>query len=370
VPQPPTILAIDDDPTTLCLLALLLTHEGFVVRQATSGPMGRTLAREQLPDLILLDWQMPVEDGLATCRQLKADPATESIPIIFVSVEQDVGVKVAALEAGAVDYITKPYARTEVLARLRLHLRLHQAQRALVETQAEKLRHLAAAQQALLVNPQDLPEAAFAACWKPRQEVGGDFYDVVGIAPQIWDYIVADVAGHDLAASLATAALKALIRQNASAICGPGEMVHTINAVMQRVYPEGPYVTLAYARLNRARQELSLVLAGHPPLIRVGADGRTQALADESELVGAFETITVRTQEVPVTKGDRLYLFTDGLIESPDSADRGPGLRQLMDLCATHQEVPLAKAVTQILERVAPPHRPARDDLLLLAIEV
>jgi len=296
------------------LLAAILQKEGFHALEATNGPEGRALARSHLPDLILLDHQIPGEDGLETCRQLKTDPPTSQIPIMFISGEHDVRIKVAAFDVGAVDYITKPFARPEVDARVRLHLRMHQAQRAIIESQAERLRHLAAAQQSLLVQPADVPEARFAVSWRPRHEAGGDFYDVVPVAEGLCDYLVADVAGHDIESSLTTAAIKVLVHQNAGPLCTPHEMVMTLNAVMHRVYPEGPYVTLVYARLNRARRVLTVVLAGHPPLIHVPSVGTASLIADSSELVGAFDNIALQSIDIRVHPGDRLYLYTDGLI--------------------------------------------------------
>jgi DNA-binding response OmpR family regulator len=122
---PQTVLIIDDNAGNLSVLSDYLVEYKFEVLIARNGEQG--IARAQLvhPDLILLDIVMPGIDGFETCRRLKADPATEAIPIIFLTALADTEHKVKGFQLGAVDYITKPLQREEVLARVLTHLRLH-----------------------------------------------------------------------------------------------------------------------------------------------------------------------------------------------------------------------------------------------------
>jgi len=123
------ILVVDDTPENLRLLSTMLTHEGFYVRKALSGQMALTAVDAQLPDLILLDIMMPEMDGYTVCQQLKADPTTQDIPVIFLSALDDALDKVKAFQVGGTDYITKPFQVEEVLARIRHHLALQVANR-------------------------------------------------------------------------------------------------------------------------------------------------------------------------------------------------------------------------------------------------
>ncbi len=125
------ILAVDDTPNNLKLLQMVLEQAGYKVRLATNGPMALTSVQAKAPDLILLDMNMPDMDGKEVCRRLKADPTTEDIPIMFLTVAQETGEKVEAFEAGAVDYLTKPFSPPEMLARINTHLRLRNLQREL-----------------------------------------------------------------------------------------------------------------------------------------------------------------------------------------------------------------------------------------------
>jgi phosphoserine phosphatase RsbU/P len=179
----PTILVVDDTLTNRELVRGVLDAEGFHTLTADNGCDAYRIARSQQPDLILLDVLMPGESGFETCAHLKSDPATADIPIIFLSSLDDVKSKVAGLKMGGVDYITKPMHGEEVLARVRVHLRIRQTNRALVEQQRARLNQLRDAQQAILVRPEDLPDAHFAVCYKPLEEAGGDCYDVLPWGP-------------------------------------------------------------------------------------------------------------------------------------------------------------------------------------------
>jgi diguanylate cyclase (GGDEF)-like protein len=120
---PMTILLIDDQPDVIKFLSLLLASLGKVAF-AKNGTAGIEKAHSLLPDLILLDIQMPGLDGFEVCRQLKASRATASIPILFVTSGNDEMIEVAALEAGAVDFIAKPLRPQIVRARVAAHLAL------------------------------------------------------------------------------------------------------------------------------------------------------------------------------------------------------------------------------------------------------
>ena len=128
---PEEILVVDDTPASLRLLTELLTQHGYRVRPADDGALALKSVAAKTPDLILLDVSMPGMDGYEVCRRLKADEKSSRIPVIFISAFGDTRQKVTGFEAGGIDYITKPFEAEEVLARVRTHLRLRQAEEAL-----------------------------------------------------------------------------------------------------------------------------------------------------------------------------------------------------------------------------------------------
>ncbi|MFB2768206.1 response regulator [Pelatocladus sp. BLCC-F211] len=118
------ILVVDDTPDNLRLLSAMLTAQGYEVRKALSGKMALTACQMVLPDVILLDINMPEMDGYEVCRQLKVNDSTCRIPVIFISALDDVLDKVKAFEVGGVDYITKPFHGVEVVLRIENQLKL------------------------------------------------------------------------------------------------------------------------------------------------------------------------------------------------------------------------------------------------------
>lgn len=122
-----TVLIVDDVPVNVAMIAMMLKNE-YAIETAESGRQALQIAQsKKRPDLILLDVSMPEMDGYAVCRQLKADPATRDIPVIFLTGNDDVSDVVHGLEAGAVDYITKPAVPSILKARIRTQLRLKRA---------------------------------------------------------------------------------------------------------------------------------------------------------------------------------------------------------------------------------------------------
>ena len=118
------ILVVDDSMVVLRLLDFLLTRENCRVITAANGKEGLAKAFEHVPDLILLDAMMPGMNGFEVCRRLKADPRTREIPVLFVTILRGEIDEVAALEAGAIDFIPKPITPTCLLARVHNHLEL------------------------------------------------------------------------------------------------------------------------------------------------------------------------------------------------------------------------------------------------------
>ncbi|MDR7481877.1 MAG: response regulator [Armatimonadota bacterium] len=119
----PRILVVDDNPANLAVLAAHLRRWRCAVTTASTGPEALAAARAAPPDLVLLDILMPDVSGLEVCEALQADPAMARIPVIFVTALTDVDSKVRAFDAGARDYITKPFDAAELAARVGTRLR-------------------------------------------------------------------------------------------------------------------------------------------------------------------------------------------------------------------------------------------------------
>ncbi|HAZ46561.1 MAG TPA: hybrid sensor histidine kinase/response regulator [Cyanobacteria bacterium UBA11369] len=143
------ILIVDDTPANLEVISDTLSDAGFEVAIAPSGERAFKQLQLQLPDLILLDVMMPIMDGFEVCQQLKANPITQDIPVIFMTALSDTESKTKGFELGAVDYITKPFQEAEVLARVKTHLQLRRLTKNLEQQVAQRTSELNRALQAL-----------------------------------------------------------------------------------------------------------------------------------------------------------------------------------------------------------------------------
>ncbi|MBF0412819.1 MAG: PAS domain S-box protein [Desulfamplus sp.] len=132
------ILVVEDNISDLKLMSEILKNANYKVRPANDGELALRSISSKLPDLILLDINLPDMSGINVCRQLKLNPATQDIPIIFISAMNETDLKVKALEEGGIDYITKPFQSSEVLARIRTHLKMRQLQQK-IEAQTKEL---------------------------------------------------------------------------------------------------------------------------------------------------------------------------------------------------------------------------------------
>lgn len=135
-PLSTNILVVDDTPANLQLLAGMLKERGYRVRPVTSGEMALRAIEAQTPDLILLDITMPGMDGYEVCQRIKANPAWQDIPVLFISALNDTEDKIKAFQAGGVDYVSKPFQFEEVDSRVRTHLELHRQKRQLADSYA------------------------------------------------------------------------------------------------------------------------------------------------------------------------------------------------------------------------------------------
>ena len=168
-----TILVVDDTPFNLTLMSAVLKKH-YNVTEASSGPAALAMVRSGgLPDLILLDIMMPGMDGYEVCRQLKADPATANVPVIFLTANVSSDDEEKGFELGAVDYITKPIRQRVVLARIKTHLQL-KASADFLEDKAAFLEHEVARRSREIEAIQDVTILAMASMAETRDNETGN----------------------------------------------------------------------------------------------------------------------------------------------------------------------------------------------------
>jgi len=364
-----SILVVDDEPLNIAVLKGVLGRAGYAVTSAPNGPEGFAKAQAQRPDMVLLDVMMPGESGFETCAKLKNAPATAHIPVIFVTCLGELSNKLAGLDLGAVDYITKPFVAEEVVARVRSHMNFKRHQGVIIDAQANRLGQVHAAQLSMLASPESVPDARFAVHFLPVLEAGGDFYDVIAFDHHRAAYFLADVSGHDLGASFITSSLKALFRQHAAAEKSPAEILAAMNRILCAITPEEVYLTAVCLMLDRVAGTYSLSSAGHPPVLARLAGG-AQCLDMSGLPLGMFEDADYAVLGGAIHEGDRFYLYTDGLAENAGLYVTSDEFRNsLLRSCEHNSVMPLANAVVNLVRDMTGEQTPV-DDVVLLGVDV
>lgn len=366
-----TILAVDDSEMSLAHLQNMLSKDGYVVATAPGGAEALAFVEQRVPDLILLDIVMPRVNGFDVIRKLKAMPRTAQVPVIFLTSNEDEDSKMTAFSLGAVDYVVKPFNPQEVRARVRVHLKITVALQDAVESQAEKIRQIQEAQRSLFIRPEDLPAARFSVFCRSVVEAGGDFYDIVDPAEGIFTYLVADVSGHDIATSYIHPALKALFRQNSSPLHTLAETATMMNKVLEKIVPPERYLSAFFLSVNRNAGRMSWISAGHPPALFIPVEGAPSFLEGEDELIGVNGSSLYHASERSVREGDRVILYTDGLVErSAGTSVWGAEYRTLLPFAQGLRGVPLGEAPRLLVERYFPDIEKADDDIIVLCVDI
>lgn len=327
-PERENILLVDDSPANLRLLAQILGERGYHVRAVTNGPRALASIEMALPDMILLDIRMPEMDGYAVCRQLRTNPTTADIPVLFISALDDIQDKVAAFAAGGLDYITKPFQLEEVLARVETHLSLRRLQRNLQEAnrrmEAELV--LAAQVQASFIR-RDLPVLPgweLAAALVPAKLTSGDFYDAMPLPGGALGILMADVVDKGVGAALYMAMSCALLRAFlAEHPAQPEQVCGIVNGRLLEYATADQFVTVFLGILDPGAGTFTYANAGHNPplLLHAAASAPARWLTNSGPPLGTFEGVSWRAERVSLAPGDALILYTDGVTEAESPAE-------------------------------------------------
>ncbi|NOY12877.1 MAG: SpoIIE family protein phosphatase [Deltaproteobacteria bacterium] len=373
-----TILLVDDNPINLELLKDTLDGLGYRLLEAVDGPSALQIARQELPDLILLDILLPGMNGFEVCRRLREDSAVDEIPVVFLSALDELKDRLRGLELGAVDYISKPFRLEEVIARVNTHLTINRLKKKVQKQRDElesELQQVADTQRSLLLK--HLPEISgfrLAVSYETSRYAGGDLFDVLQLADDRWGILIADVEGHSTQAAVLMAMSCALMRSFPGDGSDPGAVLHYLNNQLCKV-SDSRMVTVLYAVYDADRRTLKLSRAGHlQPLLYRPSLGVRELFCDGVLPMGlqpyADERIPV--EEIRLQTGDHLLFYTDGVIERFNYAGQMYGVERLSEQLAAADAVSPEEMLEQISAHVAAfaAGRPADDDQTLLLATV
>ncbi len=363
------ILVVDDSVQCRRQLERILKAESYIVKTVNDGSQVEKALEEQDYQLILLDIVMPEVDGFEVMKRLSGNPKYYDVPVIFLTGQDDNESKIKAFDLGAVDYVVKPFNASEVRARVRVHLRNAVQTNEIIRNQAGKLRQLQEARDSILVTPASLPMAKFSVLHSAVLEAGGDFYDVVRYTRERYIYFVADLSGHDIAASYMVPALKALLRNNLFPIYSLDDIISMMNKVLYQILEDEKYLTAFYLVVDRNENRIFWSGAAHPPAVLIRKNGVPEFLESEGDMMGMLKNARFSSNQIEVQPGDRIVLFTDGLVETGASSKVWTEIKN-SDSFKGLENIELENIPQTIFSRFIKDRSLQEDDVVVLVTEV
>lgn len=361
------VLIVDDMVVNTKILDSILQESGYDTVVAHSGEEALKIAREGRLDCILLDIIMPGMDGFEVIRHLKAIPVVAEVPVIFITGEEGPESTVKGFELGAVDYITKPFHHMEVQARLKAHIKLFSTIKSLANAQAETLKQINQAQNSLLKKPDEFPDATFGVLYESLHAAGGDIYDIIEISDGVYGYFVGDFAGHQISTGFLTSSVKALLQQNCVSFNSPSESMRIVNSVLCELMQVGQYLTACYAVIDRHKNTLTVVNMGHPPLLFIPLHGNVREIGRGGDILGAFPDPIYREHTVDIYPGDRIFMYTDGLIEGKEVWSAATQF--LAEAVGESRDLKREELISSVYEKTRGPRGVVDDDVMVVVAD-
>lgn len=375
------ILIADDDSITRRLLETILSKWGYQVMIAQDGDEAwRVLQGEGAPKLAILDWMMPGLDGVEICRRARQRMDSPYVYMMLLTSKIRKEDIIEGMDAGADDYLTKPFNRHELEVRLRAGLRILDLQEALLASgdelaqgKARETETAARVRETLLLSspPALMPGLDVAAQAVDGTELEGDFYDFFPHADGSLDVVIGDVLGRGLRAALIAAAtknhfLRALHRaaQTGSGTASPAEIVTQVHdAVGGQFLGEKTFETLCYARFDLAAKQLEYVDCGHTPTAYYQkATGACRMLRGDNMPLGFGQNETCRQLTLPLAPGDLFLFYSEGVTTAKNAAEEEYGAERLSALIIENALLSPSELIARLhadVEAFAPRPRPA-----------
>ncbi len=398
------ILIVDDNDINRMLLSRMLAKKGFRLLEASDGTEAIEIATEELPDLILLDIMMPEMDGYEVCERLRENPETADIPVIFLSAKSETDDKIKGLEAGAVDYITKPFSMGEVFARVKAQLKIRSLtqslkksneslKRALAELERKQeriendLKAAAIIQRSLLPeSPPRLNTVNFAWEFRPSHKIGGDIFNLFFVDDHHLGIYVLDVSGHGVPSAMVAVTVSQLLRPPNGVessilkkrissppyyeIVSPSKVLATLD-ITYPIERFEKFFTMTYMVFNYQNGNISYSNAAHPFPVIVRKSGELEFLDRGGSIIGLGTGDGFEEGKARLEAGDRMFLYTDGILEYRNADKLFFGQERFHSILTNSRHLPLDDALKRVMESLDEfDNDPVpQDDITILGIE-
>ena len=383
------ILAVDDDMTTLELIKEVLSAHDFSVTAFTNPVEALDRIGKESYDLILSDYFMPQMDGSEFLNAVRK--ISNHLPFIFLTSNTDTQQAIMLLKEGADDFVNKPFEVGELVFRIRRTIKEKQNQRAidLFNTRlAKDLEAAARLQRTLLPKPlPDVRDVNFGWIFNPCDEIGGDLFNIFKLDNEHLGIFFIDVSGHGVSSALFSFALSKILsplpdqsslfreyaeNPDSASILPPGEVAKHLNNRFPLDTETEQYFTLLYGILDRKSQEFHYVSAGHPGIVYHAYNSSPRIISVASPPIGFIPGFEYQEKIIPLSSGDRLYIYSDGIVEAGNKENQLFGEKGLTKALAESRNSPLKDTLQFLINGLNQwlGQTKAEDDISILGIEI
>jgi len=353
------VLIVDDLATNVELLQVYLEEEGYNIITASNGKEAWETTQKEIPDIILLDVMMPIMDGYEACKLIKSNKQTENIPVVMVTSLNEVSSRIAGIEAGADDFLSKPFNIYELLARVKSLVRIREYYSQILDQNRVFEKELEIAkkvQTAILPDASDfsMEGLSFHFQYIPSQKIGGDYFNFVKLPDNKVGIFLSDVMGHGVAASLITMVLKALFDSHAPKHNDPSEFLYQLNNELHRVFGEILiYATAIYMIIDLNSKTLRYANGAHPPALLFNKEMRDiTELTSKGTVLGIFKDTEYQTYETQLKAHDQILLYTDGITEAENEGGESFGDMHFFDVIKESKALGPRDIIGTLLKKV------------------
>jgi len=386
------ILVVDDDKDMRLLIRSTLTGMGYEVLLASDGIEALSVLEREKIQLVISDWLMPKMDGLELCKRIRSSSFPGYVYVIILTAKDSKGELTTAMEAGADDYIAKPFDKNELGVRilageriLRLEMDLEDRNERLSKALSLLQKDLEAAAR---IQKDLLPKANINSCgflfdwiFLPCSFVAGDTFNYMKVDNDHICFFLLDVSGHGVQAAMLsfmlTKTLSSLILSGGfgaglqSHLLSPVETVLELNRRFQADDEIMQYFTMIYGVMNIRDGRISLVQAGQPSPVYLRKGGEPVLIGSGGFPVGLNPNATFEELNLCLEPGERIILYSDGITDCTNQDGQAFSTERLVDLLQKGE----GSSLRSLIERVEKNLREWRgsdeweDDISLFAIE-
>lgn len=339
----PKILIIDDEPLNLEFLELVFRQRGYEIITANNGRTGIELAGKHRPDIILLDIMMPGENGFECATILRLSTETSEIPIIFLTALDDEKNTRKGFDAGAVDFIAKPFEYREILHRIRLHLKIAENDKFMLNKKA------ISRQPDLQLSTQagnQLQRTSISIFPEKSETSKAYFHESVILANNSESHLLLNFNPPQLNEKIATLIRKTLIL-NTGPLYTPAETLRNIGLALQESFGQDTTTKVMevngiYAEIDRGTETLTLVDAGALPPILLQKNGSTVFIEPQSGPLGELGKGILPCATFEMKKNSRLFIYSSQMLSA--FKIKGEGIKELKEACELSSRVDIDTA--------------------------